>query len=339
MATENSQIIIPNAQEPTKPLTMITIHNSIKLTPTNYLSWKTQMEAILIGYDLQKFIDGSHPAPPTTITTNNVVSTNPAYQTWLRQDKLLFGALVGTLSSTLVPLITQSKPLMKAWQILANTYARHLVAISSNSKTILKTSPKVLSPLQTTCSPLKPGPDELVALGKPLDQEDLIEKVLEGLDENYQSIIDAVNGRDSTISFDELHEKLINKELSLRNKISPSPLPASCSCHQCSLHSMVCHQSHSSAPWVHIRTHSRYHKKFSHQHPRQPFSCSSIPWSLPMVQYSRSCSLPLSSFPTTVSAGATTFSVPAIHHNLDHQLPGKLKQMLQPPFPPTPMAT
>ncbi|RVW74761.1 Retrovirus-related Pol polyprotein from transposon RE2 [Vitis vinifera] len=74
---------------------------------------------------------------------------------------------------------------------------------------------------------IKTRADELVALGKPLDQEDLIEKVLEGLDENYQSIIDAVNGRDSTISFDELHEKLINKELSLRNKISPSPLPAS----------------------------------------------------------------------------------------------------------------
>eukprot|EP00261_Vitis_vinifera_P039100 XP_019080343.1 PREDICTED: uncharacterized protein LOC109123832 [Vitis vinifera] len=74
---------------------------------------------------------------------------------------------------------------------------------------------------------IKTRADELAALGKPLDQEDLIEKVLEGLDENYQSIIDVVNGRDSTISFDELHEKLINKELSLRNKISPSPLPAS----------------------------------------------------------------------------------------------------------------
>ncbi|KAL6330019.1 hypothetical protein AAG906_039934 [Vitis piasezkii] len=201
MATENSQIIIPNAQEPTKPLTMITIHNSIKLTPTNYLSWKTQMEAILIGYDLQKFIDGSHPTPPTTITTNNVVSTNLAYQTWLRQDKLLFGALVGTLSPTLVPLITQSKTSYEARKILANTYARPSRGHIKQLKDHLKTSPKVLSPLQTT--------------------------LLEGLDENYQSIIDAVNGRDSTISFDELHEKLINKELSLRNKISPSPLPAS----------------------------------------------------------------------------------------------------------------
>ncbi|RVW92402.1 Retrovirus-related Pol polyprotein from transposon RE1 [Vitis vinifera] len=227
MANENSQLIIPNAQEPTKPLTMITIHNSIKLTPTNYLSWKTQMEAILIGYDLQKFIDGSHPAPPTTITTNNVVSTNPAYQTWLRQDKLIFGALVGTLSSTLVPLITQSKTSYEAWQILANTYARpsrgHIKQLKDHLKNITKGSQSITDYMQS----IKTRADELAALGKPLDQEDLIEKVLEGLDENYQSIIDAVNGRDSTISFDELHEKLINKELSLRNKISPSPLPAS----------------------------------------------------------------------------------------------------------------
>ncbi|RVW17904.1 Retrovirus-related Pol polyprotein from transposon RE1 [Vitis vinifera] len=227
MATENSQLIIPNAQEPTKPLTMITIHNSIKLTPTNYLSWKTQMEAILIGYDLQKFIDGSHPAPPTTITTNNVVSTNPTYQTWLRQDKLLFGALVGTLSSTLVPLITQSKTSYEAWQILANTYARpsrgHIKQLKDHLKNITKGSQSIIDYMQS----IKTRADELAALGKPLDQEDLIEKVLEGLDENYQSIIDAVNGRDSTISFDELHEKLINKELSFRNKISPSPLPAS----------------------------------------------------------------------------------------------------------------
>ncbi|RVW91741.1 Retrovirus-related Pol polyprotein from transposon RE1 [Vitis vinifera] len=171
------------------------------------------MEAILIGYDLQKFIDGSHPAPPTTITTNNVVSTNLAYQTWLRQDKLLFGALVGTLSSTLVPLITQSKTSYEAWQILANTYARPSRGHIKQLKDHLKTSPKVLSPL-------KPGPMNLLLL----------------------SIIDAVNGRDSTISFDELHEKLINKELSLRNKISPSPLPASA--HATNVRFTPCTQGH-----------------------------------------------------------------------------------------------
>ena len=61
---------------------------------------------------------------------------------------------------------------------------------------------------------IKTWAEELAALGKPLDHEDLIEKILEGLDDDYQPIIDAVNGRDTPISFDELHEKLINKELS-----------------------------------------------------------------------------------------------------------------------------
>ena len=38
---------------------------------------------------------------------------------------------------------------------------------------------------------IKTRADQLAALGKPLDHEDLIKKILEGLDEDYQSIIDA----------------------------------------------------------------------------------------------------------------------------------------------------
>lgn len=69
--------------------------------------------------------------------------------------------------------------------------------------------------------------NELAALGKPLGHENLIEKILEALDDEYQLVIDAINGRDAPISFDELYEKLINKELSFRQKTSSSPLPAS----------------------------------------------------------------------------------------------------------------
>lgn len=60
---------------------------------------------------------------------------------------------------------------------------------------------------------IKGHADELAVLGKPLDHEDLIEAVLDGLDESYNSIVDAINNRDTPIPFDELHEKLINYEL------------------------------------------------------------------------------------------------------------------------------
>ena len=124
IVSDNNQIIILNSQEPTKHLTMVTIHNSIKLTSTNYISWKLQIEAILIGYGLYNFIDGSYPAPMATTTTNNEVQPNPERLTWLLQDKLLFGALVGTLSPSLILLIMQSQTSREAWKTLANTYSQ-----------------------------------------------------------------------------------------------------------------------------------------------------------------------------------------------------------------------
>ena len=94
----NEKPLIPNSLEPTRPFTILQLQNTIKLTPTNYIAWKTQLQATLLGYDLWKYIDGSFPSPPTSITTDGVSVSNPAALTWFRQDRLVFGALVGTLT-------------------------------------------------------------------------------------------------------------------------------------------------------------------------------------------------------------------------------------------------
>ena len=43
---------------------------------------------------------------------------------------------------------------------------------------------------------IKTRVDELALLGKPIDDEDLIDRVLEGLSDEYKSVIDAINARD-----------------------------------------------------------------------------------------------------------------------------------------------
>ena len=60
-------------------------------------------------------------------------------------------------------------------------------------------------------------------MGKPVDDEDLIDRVLEGLSDEYKSVIDAINARDTSISFVELHEKLLNKNAYFQTA-QPSPL-------------------------------------------------------------------------------------------------------------------
>ena len=55
-----------------------------------------------------------------------------------------------------------------------------------------------------------------------MDHEDLLDKILDDLESEYQYIIDVINGRDTPISIDKLHEKLINKEITLQQHDSHS---------------------------------------------------------------------------------------------------------------------
>ena len=50
--------------------------------------------------------------------------------------------------------------------------------------------------------------DQLVTLGKPLDHEDLIDKILDGLDDDYKSNVDIVQASEIPIFFDGLHKKI-----------------------------------------------------------------------------------------------------------------------------------
>ncbi|XP_010531643.1 PREDICTED: uncharacterized protein LOC104807900 [Tarenaya hassleriana] len=57
--------------------------------------------------------------------------------------------------------------------------------------------------------------DELALLGKPMDHEDVLEAILDGLPEEFKPVIDVVQARDTAISISELHEKLLNHEAKL----------------------------------------------------------------------------------------------------------------------------
>ncbi|GAV60419.1 UBN2_3 domain-containing protein [Cephalotus follicularis] len=68
------------------PISNIHHFLSIKLTSTNYLIWRSQLLALLRGYDLLSFIDGITQPPMKTLDDG---SPKPAYTAWHKQDQLL----------------------------------------------------------------------------------------------------------------------------------------------------------------------------------------------------------------------------------------------------------
>lgn len=120
MGDENSSF---NVNTILKDITIVNFTTTLKLTITNYVGWKTQIEALLQGLDLYRYIDGAHPAPLLTTAAYGTVTPHPDCQKWFRQDRLLYGALVGSLSPQIVPLITNTSSSLEAWKTLASTYA------------------------------------------------------------------------------------------------------------------------------------------------------------------------------------------------------------------------
>nr|KYP77142.1 hypothetical protein KK1_021414 [Cajanus cajan] len=230
MANENSSSI-SNPHEPSKPFICIILSSVTKLLPSNYLIWKLQVEAFLDGYDLLKYPDGSFPAPTTTISTTlepPVTTPNPAYQTWRRQDRLIYGALLTTLSPEVASLVSQTKTSHDLWTLLQHTYTKASRSHLKQLKERLHTASKGTQSITTYMHSLKQTADLLASLGSPVSVEDMTDHVLRGLDDGYRAVIDSVNARDTAILFYDLLEKLLIQELSLvaAQRQVPAPMTA-----------------------------------------------------------------------------------------------------------------
>lgn len=84
----------------------VNMSNVTKLTATNYMMWSLQVRALLDGYDLSGYLDGSTPSPAATITTNGADAPNPAYTIWTRQDRLIYSGLIGAISVSVQPIVS-----------------------------------------------------------------------------------------------------------------------------------------------------------------------------------------------------------------------------------------
>ena len=124
----------------------------LKLTSNNYTTWKAQFNSLAIGLNLKDYIDGSTSCPSKTITENNTEIPNPAYLFWIRQDQLIFNAILGSVFEDISPFITLSKSSQAAWKKLATTYAKPSHTQIYHLKENLTHLHMTLSLLLDTCS-------------------------------------------------------------------------------------------------------------------------------------------------------------------------------------------
>ncbi|XP_010501665.1 PREDICTED: uncharacterized protein LOC104778960 [Camelina sativa] len=234
----------------------INMANVTKLTASNYLMWSRQVQALLDGYDLVSFLDVACVKQDPTITKDGVTSPNPALTVWNRQDKLIYNALLGAISTYVQPLLSRASTTAEIWATLGGPVGKSAVSVPRLDR--LGTIPHcgVSAPsdglrghrtvrgcyshvrqLKQKLDGWKKGSrtiaeyfqglivkfDQLALLGKPETHEDQLEYILGGLPDDYKPIVDQTEARDTPPTLSELHEKLLNHEVKLLASASNVP--------------------------------------------------------------------------------------------------------------------
>ena len=97
----------------------ITAQINEKLTPSTFPQWRAQFEALLIGYDLLDYVEGTFPCPSSAgATADELRKTH-----WVRQDKLILSAILTSTSPSITLLIATAKTSHGAWTKLKTLYA------------------------------------------------------------------------------------------------------------------------------------------------------------------------------------------------------------------------
>ncbi|RVW62129.1 Retrovirus-related Pol polyprotein from transposon RE2 [Vitis vinifera] len=143
---------------------------SIKLSDTNYLIWSSQIVPVLKSHDLMGFVDGSEPCPSKSLGG----SLNPTYILWNKKDQCVLSWINATLSDKVLAFVYGITSAREVWSSLANKFASQSRTRVHHLKRKLQTlhqgSMKCTDFLEKT----KLVSDELAAVGKPLEDDDLM---------------------------------------------------------------------------------------------------------------------------------------------------------------------
>ena len=218
---------VMNGTDTSQNLIVFNVHAQVplKFTGTNYSSWWLLFTSLLFRYDLVGFVDGSKSCPLVVITLPNAASPspNPNHILWLRQDKLLLNAIIGSLSATLADFISTATTSHATWITLETTYA------SPSRERIMTHRHNLVSPQQGNrtiseyMQDVKHNINSLALMNVSIDFDELFIRVLNDLGLAYSNISHALQARATLVTFEKLFNQLLSYEAQMKFLVPSTP--------------------------------------------------------------------------------------------------------------------
>nr|GMC90612.1 Retrovirus-related Pol polyprotein from transposon TNT 1-94 [Ipomoea batatas] len=174
---------------------------TLKLTPENYLLWREQLLALAESQDMVGLLTGEIKKPTmyknntttagTSITDTNTLSDE--YLRWRKEDHLLRGWIIGTLTEEALGLVIGLESSQSVWDALKEAYAQDSQEREFTLRqqlTYLRKEPnqslaEYLRKFKSIC-------DSLAAIGNPVPDKTKVYSLLANLRQKYESFTTAM---------------------------------------------------------------------------------------------------------------------------------------------------
>ncbi|KAK1694850.1 hypothetical protein QYE76_011547 [Lolium multiflorum] len=179
---------------------------TIRLNNDNYLYWRAQVSNILRSHLLTGFVDGTFPCP-SEMVSNPAVSTddkappmmyNPEFTAWHQQDAALLSAIMSTSTEEVQGLILFASSAQDAWSTLAASFSSQSTARAMHLRDALHQCKKLDSTVSAYFNKVKALADTLMSIGQPLRPAEFSGYLMNGLDQDYDSLVQLVSARSLT---------------------------------------------------------------------------------------------------------------------------------------------
>ncbi|KAH9770759.1 hypothetical protein KPL71_012474 [Citrus sinensis] len=186
----------------------------LKLNQYNFMTWRAQLNIVLVGYDLLGFVTGAIKCPPPTITGDDgKAAIDLAYTMWQRQDQFILNAIIASVEPEIASLIASAANSFSALTTLTSTFQSHNSTHIVNLKARMSRMKQDNMPVAEYLQSMKTMADELALVNTPVSEIDLTVMILNGLKPKFKEIVAAIRARDTPITFPDLRDKLVDVEL------------------------------------------------------------------------------------------------------------------------------
>ncbi|KAJ9542144.1 hypothetical protein OSB04_028650 [Centaurea solstitialis] len=190
---------------------------TIRLSPSNYLLWKSQLIPLLTHQGLLGHVDGTSSAPPTELLNDNKPSPNPAYAAWIAADQRTVIILQASLMEEAFSEIIGLDTARQIWVALETAYSNSSVERIQNLRDQLRQFSKGASSVADYGRKFKSICDQLSAIGHPVAEYDKIHWFLCGLGGSFETFSTAVRASRTPLLFWDLLTQAEGHEMFLKS--------------------------------------------------------------------------------------------------------------------------